>query len=118
MKITGWTWYENPDYKELFPIGEESESPYEFQDVVDIVVAELRDKGYKFTGSYHQGGDYGAPIIDGCWIFQCSCRTWGGIMAAAYPDEIDNSDGYGYTLWAWLPPEEMVVPSVYKLTGD
>lgn len=110
MKITGWTWYGNPDYKEMFPIEEQATSWDEIQKVETMIANELRSKGYKFTGSYHQGGDYGAPVIDDTWVFQCSCRTWGGIMAMAYPDEIDNSDGYGYTVWAWLPPEEMIVP--------
>ena len=26
--------------------------------------------------------------------------------------EIDNSDNLGYTVWAWIPPEPMVVPNM------
>lgn len=115
MKITGWTWYDNPEYKEMFPIEERREPSWNGWDKIDkverLVADELRKHGYKFTGSYHQDGDFGAPIIDDAWLYMCSCRTWGHIMAMAYPEEIDNSDGYGYTVWAWLPPKEMVVPN-------
>ena len=111
MKITGWTWYENPDFEEMFPF-ESDHKPEEINEVQKMIAAELRNKGYKFTGSYHQDGDYGAPIIDGTKIYMCSCRTWGSIMALAYPDEIDNSDGYGYVKWAWLPPEQSIVPKL------
>lgn len=110
MKITGWTWWDNPEYKEMFPIGERP-SLDEINKVERLIADELCAHGYKFTGSYHQEGDFGVPIIDDTWLYQCSCRTWGHIMAMAYPDEIDNSDGYGYTLWAWLPPEEIIVPN-------
>lgn len=100
MKITGWTWYENPDYKEMFPIGETSTFADEFK-VRKLIAEELRKCGYKFTGGYHQNGDFGAPIIDDVWIYQCSCRTWGGIMVMAYPEESDDTDGMGYVEWAW-----------------
>ena len=35
----------------------------------------------------------------------------GGIMADAYPEEVDNSDGFGYTEWAWITDREMILPS-------
>lgn len=104
MKITGWTWWENPEYEDL---------PNELYDEAkSCVVEELRKHGYKFTGSYHQNGDFGVPIIDDVWLFQVSQRTWGNLMVTAYPDEIDDSDGYGYTEWAWTVPDgkTMVVP--------
>ena len=114
MRVTGWTWWDNPEYKEMFPIEERAVSWDEIDKVERLIANELRKCGYKFTGSYHQEGDYGTPIIDDTWLYQCSCRTWGHIMAMAYPEEIDDSNGYGYTLWAWLPPspEEMVVPTI------
>ena len=111
MKIIGWTDWDNPKYEEMFPIGGKH-TWQEESDVERIIAEELRSKGYKFTGDYHQNGDYGAPVFDNCKIYKGSQRDWGGIMADAYPDEIDNSDGYGYCKWAWIPPvdEEMVVP--------
>ena len=111
MKIVGWTYYENPQYEEMFPIGN-SCTIEQIEEVKDIIAKELRDKGYKFNGYYHQDGDYGVPIFDNGMTFTCTFRTWGGIMARAYPDEIDNSDGYGYLVWAWTIPDgqEIVVP--------
>ena len=110
MKVTGWTWYENPDYKDMSPIG----GPFPFEnrwdDVKDLIIKEIREHGYKFTGDYHQNGDFGAPIIDNEWIYMVSQRSWGHMMVRAYPDKIDNSDGYGYCDWAWTAPEEMILP--------
>lgn len=112
MKIVGWTEWGDPRYKEMFPIGG-TYREVEVKVVRAIIAEELRTNGYKFTGSYHQNGDYGVPVFDNGEVFQCSQRIWGGIMAEAYSDEIDNSDGYGYTVWAWLPPyEPMVVPNM------
>lgn len=113
MKVTGWTWYDNPDYKDMAPVG----GPFPFEDcwceVKEIIAEEIRKHGYKFTGDYHQNGDFGAPIIDNEWLFMTSQRAWGHMMVRAYPEEIDNSDGYGYVKWAWIPPdgEKMVVPN-------
>lgn len=109
MKIIGWTEWDDPNYKEMFPIGEIHSS-----DAVDsvrkIIAEELKNKGYKFTGTYHQNGDYGVPVFDTGEVFQCSQRMWGGIMAEAYPES--DSDGYGYLRWAWTLPdtENMVIP--------
>ena len=111
MKITGWTEFGDPKYEEMYPIGENTDRPWsEIEDVERLIAEELRNRGYRFTGSYHQEGDYGVPIIDNRWRFECSCRTWGAIMLMAYPESIDNSDGLGYTEWAWLPPTDEVVP--------
>lgn len=114
MRITGWTEWDNPAYKEAYPIGMDSGFPYEISAVRKLISEELRNKGYKFTGSYHQEGDFGVPIIDGEWLCQFTCRSWGDIMAMAYPEEIDDSDGLGYVVWAWIPPDSchsMIVPS-------
>ena len=108
MKITGWTNWDDPNYAE-YAAGSMAE--VEARD--DILIKEIREHGYKFTGDYHQNGDYGVPIIDDTWIYRASQRSWGHIMAFAYPDEIDNSDGMGYVAWAWSVPEgqKMVVPN-------
>ena len=112
MKITGWTWYDNPEYKDMSPVG----GPFPFEnnwgDIKEMIAKEMRSKGYKFTGDYHQNGDFGAPVFNNEWKFEVSQRVWGHIMVMAYPDEIDNSDGYGYCKWAWMVPdgETMIVP--------
>lgn len=110
MKTVGWTEWDNPRYRDMFSIGKVY-TQSEIDTVKSIVAEELRSKGYKFTGSYHQDGDFGVPVFDTGEVFQCSQRTWGSIMADAYPNEIDNSDGLGYTVWAWIPPEPMKTPA-------
>lgn len=79
--------------------------------VKNMISDELRLNGFKFDGRYHQHGETGVPVFDNHKTFQCSLRTWGEIMAKAYPEEIDNSDGHGYLVWAWNNPEPMVVPT-------
>ena len=111
MRIVGWTEWDDPQYEDMFPIGGGAIHSSADVDAAEAVIAEeLRANGYKFTGDYHQNGDYGVPIFDTGKVFQCTQRTWGAIMAKAYPEEIDNSDGYGYLKWAWIAPESMVVP--------
>lgn len=110
MKIVGWTWYGDPQYKEMFEVGG-TYPMSQYEAALKIIADELKAKGYKFSGEYHQNGDYGAPIFDTGEIFQCSKRVWGGIIADAYSDEIDNRDGFGYTMWAWEPPEKEIVPN-------
>lgn len=107
MKIIGWTDWDDPKYEEM----RFSSLKEEHDDVGKIIAAELRSKGYKFTGDYHQDGEFGVPVFDNGKKYCTFKRDWGDIMAMAYPDEIDNSEGYGYLKWAWIPPEPMVVPS-------
>ena len=105
MRIIGWTEWDNPKYERLYP-----QTYEEYLQVEEAITNELRSKGYKFTGDYHQNGDFGVPILDNGMVYQCTQRCWGEIMASAYPDEVDDSDGYGYCKWAWTPPEDMVAP--------
>lgn len=67
----------------------------------DVVIKDIRKNGYHFTGNDHQNADNGCPILDNKYKLCVSQRTWGGFIAKAFPDEIDNSDGYGYIKWAW-----------------
>lgn len=109
MKIIGWTEWDDPNHKEMFRDG----GSYKAEDVdeaIKVISEELRKNGYKFSGIYHQNGDFGVPIFDNGEVFQCSQRMWGSIMAKAYPNEVHNSDGYGYVDWAWMSPEPMVLP--------
>ena len=97
MKVVRWAeWsYENDfDYSDI-------------EEVSKVVAAELRNKGYHFDGSYHQNGDYGVPVLDDGRHVQVTQRTWGGIMAMAYPEEFDNPDDpYNYVVWYLGPTEK------------
>lgn len=112
MKITGWTSWDDIKYERFYP-----ESHEEYLQVEEAIASELRNNGYKFTGDYHQNGNFGVPILDNGKIYQCSQRLWGEIMVKAYPNEIDNSDDMGYTVWAWDAQEEMKLPNNDKYSG-
>lgn len=109
MQVTGWTDWENPNY-EAWDDCPSRRTVEEYNEAFQTIAAELRAKGYMFSGYYHQGGDFGVPLIDGM-RFEVTYRRWGGIMALAYPDKIDNSEGFGYLDWAWSPKEEQIVPT-------
>lgn len=103
MRIIGWTEFDDPKYKERLPIG----GDYTIQDVRDTentIAEELRRKGYRFDGTYHQNGDFGVPIFEDGTICQFTFRSWGHIMALAYPEEIEDKE-YGYLRWAWMIPD-------------
>lgn len=110
MKIIGWTCWDDPNYTEMFEDVAVCDTP-DIAKVKSIIAEELRSNGFRFDGRYHQGGETGVPVFDNNHTFQCSMRVWGEIMAEAYPEEIDNSDGYGYLVWAWNAPGPMAVPT-------
>lgn len=101
MKVTGWTSWEDSRYKEFVGHTVAAEA-----EVEHIIAEELRRYGYKFSGNYHQNGEYGVPVLDNEYKYCVSQRRWGGIMVKAYPDEIDDKDGYGYVEWAWMSPRD------------
>lgn len=103
MKIIGWTHWDDLRFKE------DTSTMEEDLERRRMISEELRKKGYKFNGYYHQDGEFGVPVFDDGTTYQCTFRTWGGIMANAYPKEVDNSDGYGYVAWAWYDPDQRSV---------
>lgn len=90
MKVVRWAeWSDKDDFDYS-----------DIEEVSKVVAAELRNKGYRFDGHYHQNGDYGVPVLDDGRHVQVTQRTWGGIMAMAYPEEFDNpEDPYNYVIW-------------------
>lgn len=75
----------------------------EFQKYREAVVKSMKESGYKFTGFYHQNGEYGVPIFEDGVMFLVSQRTWGGIMADVMG--ADPNDRLAYMNWAYMPPE-------------
>lgn len=56
------------------------------------IINHCKEKGIRFSGDYHQNGDYGIPVIDDKYMFFCTLREWGYVMAQS---DGDNSDmGY------------------------
>mgnify|MGYP005758751113 FL=1 len=93
MKIVEWGMYDSERYEDV--LGEERAL------AENIIIQEMRENDYHFNGYYHQNGQHGTPIFDNGKQYHATLRGWGAIMARAYPNEIDDSDGMGYTEWAW-----------------
>lgn len=94
MKIVKWDKFDSEKYKPF-------ETIEEIKQARMLIINELRDNGYHFSGYYHQNGEHGSPVFDNGKQYRTSLRVWGEIMADAYPEEIDNSEGMGYCIWAW-----------------
>ena len=106
MKVIGWTGWDDPRYREDYL------SDPLFEEHRNAVIDELRKRNYHFSGFYHQGGELGVPVFDdGDW-FKVSYRTWGQIMADAYPEEMGQTKS-AYIEWAWCSPcepKDMIIP--------
>lgn len=63
-----------------------------WKEMEQCVIEHCKIKGIRFNSNYHQDGDYGVPIIDDKYMFFCTLREWGYVMAMA--DEIDDEMGY------------------------
>lgn len=106
VKVVKWTEWDYDHYMDMM-------SEKDFEEAQKAVIEELRKTGYHFDGTYHQNGDYGVPVLDNGKYFQVSMRTWGGVMAQAFPEEFeDPNNPYNYVRW-YLGTEvrhQMVLP--------
>lgn len=113
-KVTGWS--DDCDERYIKVSGtfcmDDNPPELDMSAIRKAIVREINSKGYKFTGDYHQNGEYGMPVINNKYIVCYSQRSWGGIMADAL--DLPNDDGYAYVKWAWLPPEGETYIVPYK----
>ena len=96
IKVIGWTDIYNAAYKEC---------DYNNPKYIKAVIEEIKKTGYKFTGDYHQNGEYGAPVFNDGTLLFLSIDEWGWIIAKTYGiyNEYGQLDRYK---WAWLVPQE------------
>ena len=52
--------------------------------MIGAVIADLRNKYFHFTGSYHQHGRFGVPVLIDGKQYSVSLRHWGRLMAEAW----------------------------------
>ena len=106
MKVIGWTNWYDPRYPDDF-----SNDPL-LEERKQAVAEELRKHNYHINGFYHQSGERGVPVFDdGNWL-RVTFRTWGQIMADAFPEETGVGQR-AYVQWAWAPPggpDNMILP--------
>lgn len=146
IDFVGWTYFGNtayPDFMDVFDYTNCMRKRHDktgYEDVVarlqhcqetafDLLVERLKATRIRFSGEWHQNGDYGCPVIriskshrdedrnGKVWAFEkveelegleikltCTSRSWGGCIAEA--------QGKGtYTDWAWSSAEEPVYPN-------
>lgn len=111
MKVIGWTSWCDPRYpdKDL--------NDCLFKERWAATIDELRKHNIRFSGFYHQRDDYGVPVFDDGKAFHVSFRSWGHIMAEAYPETVSDNI-FGYAQWAWASPGDQgsvspPIPDIY-----
>ena len=116
MQITGWTYWDDPAYELIDGLWELEEAPYNRDYLRQLIIDELKKRGYQFGGVYHQDGDFGVPIIDDKYTVGYSYRGWGDIMASA----LGLQDDMAYCDWAWTNPdgEREVFPNEQDYKDD
>lgn len=114
LKIVGWTHWDDFRFQEDTSCGPDDELRRR------LIAAELRKKGYRFNGCYHQDGEFGVPVFNDGTTYQCSQRMWGGIMAMAYPEEVKKgTEGAEYVFWAWHHQDQRCVfPTWAEVKND
>ncbi len=86
FKVIGWVDFNDPNY----PISDESIA------IDYAVIAELKEKGYKFGGDAHQYKEGCCPVINNGCKAVYSARQWGALMATALDIYADK---YAYMEW-------------------
>lgn len=61
-----------------------------YNQIEKLVINHCKEKGIRFSATYHQYGEFGIPIIDDKYMFETYARTWGRIMAEADNDFSDK----------------------------
>lgn len=102
MKIVKWDEWNTNKYEDFKKIKER-------ECAIKILINNIRENQYHFDGYYHQNGEHGAPVFNNGKQLRFTFRGWGKIMAESYPDEIDNTDGFGYCDWAWVSADEKLL---------
>lgn len=115
MKVVSWTFFGDERYPEWVPFDGVGAAPGKIDIAIDAIVEALRGGDYHFPGYYHQDPDEsarGVHVPDDGRRCEFTFRTWGAIMAQAYPYEMKSREGMEYCKWAWGVPEgeDLVVP--------
>ena len=79
LEVVGWTFWGDPQFSRVPWIDDNYDRLYE-----QAVIAELRNRNYHFTGSSHQHGRFGVPVLNDGMQYSVSMRHWGRLMAEAW----------------------------------
>ena len=78
-RIIGWTAASREDFPEL--------SQEKRRALRHLIIKEIIQKGYVFSGDYHEWGDSGSPVFNSGEKYVVSTRAWAHLMAEAYEAE-------------------------------
>ena len=87
IKLIGFTNWQDEKYEDIEDFAEEDLA-------CEITIQYMRQHDLKFSGFYHQDGEFGAPYFDTGRKLCLSYRCWGGLMAQVLGLERDEVDGY------------------------
>ena len=121
MKIVKWVTgldYSQSPARLLYPAFEEKlagrprdEVERAWREAEDVVKEYIRRNGFKFSGEYHQYGEYGMPMFDDGSVLFCSWRHWGSIMAEAWdPDGDKGLDYMDFYMPGFCNAEKEIAP--------
>ena len=80
LTIIGWN-----DYDSNYPnINFEN---YSQQEIISLVMKEIKEHQYKFSGQDHQNKENCVPLFSNGCVLRCSMRTWAILMASANQDD-------------------------------
>lgn len=100
LKVIGWTSYDSSCQNYLIS------SRHDNDELVKVIVEEIRKNKYFFSGSTHQDNTVlGVPVLSNGKCVRCSERAWGAFIAIAY----DNEPNYEpYVKKEYLTKEEVL----------
>ena len=106
MKLIGFTNFSNEDYEDIDDFDEAFDVAWE------LTVEHMKKYGLKWTGFYHQSGEYGVPYFDTKQKMSTGLRAWGRLMAEVLDITRDEADKFDlrHCAWAWATDEEEVYP--------
>lgn len=84
LTIIGWTDYDS-DYPNI------DFSIYPQNLIIGLLVNEIKNHNYLFSGRDHQYSDLCVPVFSNGCVLRSSMRAWGMFMALAYNDMSENN---------------------------
>jgi len=101
MELVGFTNWHDEMYQRI-------EDSTESDLAERIVIEYMKQHNLRFTGTYHQCGEFGAPYFETNQKLCMSMRSWGDLMVRVL--DIEDKRGMEYCTWAWCAPEEEILP--------
>ena len=108
FKVTGFTFWGDSRFLGDDIDENDRPTPRDYADMKRAVVNYLADTDTFFLPEYHQHGEYGVPVLNDKYRFECSMRAWGRVLADAFGgDYVEYYCSLGDSYPIKLPDENM-----------